>query len=116
MAKRKVIRKTNNPFTYNPHYYSWGGDFKAALGGLGSFDLKGTFSGANVANMLKGGLASGLGSAVGKIGGNLIGGGLESGAGSAISNIGGTIGTPFEGKREFLDVKGFNSKPGEDTI
>ena len=28
-------------------------------------------------------------------------------------NIGGTIGTPFEGKREFLDVKGFNSKPGE---
>ena len=92
MAKRKVIRKTNNPFTYNPHYYSWGGDFKAALGGLGSFDLKGTFSGANVANMLKGGLASGLGSAVGKIGGNLIGGGLESGAGSAISNIGGTIG------------------------
>ena len=92
MAKRKVIRKTNNPFTYNPHYYTWGGDFKKALGDLGSFDLKGTFSGANVANMLKGGVASGLGSAVGKIGGGLIGGGLKSGAGSAISNIGGAVG------------------------
>ena len=30
MAKRKVIRKSNHPFTYNPHYYSWGGDFKNA--------------------------------------------------------------------------------------
>ncbi len=28
-------------------------------------------------------------------------------------NIGGTIGTPYEGKREVQDVKGFNSKPGE---
>lgn len=28
-------------------------------------------------------------------------------------NIGGTIGTPFEGTREFLDVKGFNSEPGK---
>ena len=28
-------------------------------------------------------------------------------------NIGGTIGTPFEGTKEFLDVKGFTSKPGE---
>ena len=28
-------------------------------------------------------------------------------------NIGGTIGTPYEGKRELLDVKGFNSEPGE---
>lgn len=27
-------------------------------------------------------------------------------------NIGGTLGTPFEGKREVLDVKGFNSEPG----
>lgn len=27
-------------------------------------------------------------------------------------NIGGTIGTPYEGTREFLDVKGFNSAPG----
>lgn len=92
MAKRKVIRKSNRPFTYNPHYYAWGGDFKNALGGTKPFDLKGTFSGANVANMLKGGLASGIGSAVGNIAGGAIGGGLESGAGSAISNIGGTIG------------------------
>ena len=42
--------------------------------------------------MLKGGLASGIGSAVGNIAGGAISGGLESGAGSAISNIGGTIG------------------------
>ena len=92
MAKRKIIRKSNRPFTYNPHYYSWGGDFKNALGGTKPFDLKGTFSGGNVAGMLKGGLASGIGSAVGNIAGGAIGGGLESGAGSAISNIGGTIG------------------------
>ena len=93
MAKRKVIRKSNRPFTYNPHYYAWGGDFKAAMGGTGAFDLKSTFSGGNVAGMLKGGLASGIGSAVGNIAGGAIGGGLESGAGSAISNIGGTIGS-----------------------
>ena len=92
MAKRKVIRKSNRPFIYNPHYYSWGGDFKKALGGIKPFDLKGTFSGSNVAGMLKGGLASGIGSAVGNIAGGAISGGLESGAGSAISNIGGTIG------------------------
>lgn len=92
MAKRKVIRKSNRSFTYNPHYYSWGGDFKNALGGTKPFDLKGTFSGANVANMLKGGAASAIGSAVGNIAGGAISGGLESGAGSAISNIGGTIG------------------------
>lgn len=93
MAKRKVIRKSNRPFTYNPHYYAWGGDFKNALGGTKPFDLKGTFSGGNVAGMLKGGLASGIGSAVGNIAGGAISGGLESGAGSAISNIGGTIGS-----------------------
>lgn len=93
MAKRKVIRKSNRPFTYNPHYYAWGGDFRNALGGTEPFDLKGTFSGGNVAGMLKGGLASGIGSAVGNIAGGAIGGGLESGAGSAISNIGGTIGS-----------------------
>ena len=92
MDKRKVIRKSNRPFIYNPHYYSWGGDFKNALGGTKPFDLKDTFSGGNVAGMLKGGLASGIGSAVGNIAGDAIGGGLESGAGSAISNIGGTIG------------------------
>lgn len=93
MAKRKVIRKSNRSFTYNPHYYAWGGDFKAAMGGTGAFDLKSTFSGGNVAGMLKGGLAGGIGSAVGNIAGGAIGGGLESGAGSAISNIGGTIGS-----------------------
>lgn len=93
MAKRKVIRKSNRPFTYNPHYYAWGGDFKNASGGTKPFDLKGTFSGGNVAGMLKGGLASGIGSAVGNIAGGAISGGLESGAGSAISNIGGTIGS-----------------------
>lgn len=93
MAKRKVIRKSNRPFTYNPHYYAWGGDFKAAMGGTGAFDLKSTFSGGNIAEMLKGGLASGIGSAVGNIASGAIGGGLESGAGSAISNIGGTIGS-----------------------
>ena len=92
MAKRKVIRKSNRPFIYNPHYYSWGGDFKKALGGIKPFDLKGAFSGSNVAGMLKEGLASGIGSAVGNIAGGAISGGLESGAGSAISNIGGTIG------------------------
>ena len=92
MAKRKVIRKSNRPFIYNPHYYSWGGDFKNALGGIKPFDLKGTFSGGNVAGMLKGGLAGGIGSAVGNIAGSAISGGLKSGAGSAISNIGNTIG------------------------
>lgn len=89
MAKRKVIRRSNRPFTYNPHYYNWGGDFKKALSE--SFDLKDTFSGSNVADMLKAG-ASGIGSAVGNIAGGAISGGLKSGAGSAISNIGGTIG------------------------
>ena len=93
MAKRKVIRKSDRPFTYNPHYYAWGGDFKAAMGGTGAFDLKSTFSGGNVAGMLKGGLAGGIGSAAGNIAGGAVGGGFESGAGSAISNIGGTIGS-----------------------
>ena len=92
MAKRKVIRNTNRPFTYNPHYYSWGGDLLESLNFKDAFNLKDTFSGANVGNMLKGGISGAAGSLVGKIGGNLIGGGLESGAGSAISNIGGTIG------------------------
>lgn len=92
MAKRKVIRNTNRPFTYNSHYYSWGGDLLDSLNFKDAFNLKDTFSGANVGNMLKGGISGAAGSLVGKIGGNLIGGGLESGAGSAISNIGGTIG------------------------
>lgn len=92
MAKRKIMRRSNRPFTYNPHYYSWGGDFKAAMGGTGAFDLKSIFSGGNIAGMLKGGLAGGLGSAVGNIAGGAIGGGLKSGAGSAISNVGGALG------------------------
>nr|UVN09330.1 MAG: hypothetical protein [Bacteriophage sp.] len=93
MAKRKIIRKSNRPFTSSTsNYYNWSEDFKNALGGIKAFDLKGTFSGSNVAGMLKGGLASGIGSAVGNIAGGAISGGLESGAGSAISNIGGTIG------------------------
>ena len=92
MAKRKIMRRSNRPFTYNPHYYSWGGDFKAAMGGTGAFDLKSTFSGGNVAGMLKGGLAGGLGSAVGNIAGSAIGGGFKSGVGSAISNVGGALG------------------------
>lgn len=93
MAKRKIIRKFNRPLTFNaPNYYDWGGDFKNALRGTKAFDLKGTFSGGNVAGMLKGGLASGIGSTIGNIAGGAISGGLESGAGSAISNIGGTIG------------------------
>ena len=92
MTKRKVIKESNRLFTYNPNYYNWGGDFKEALKGLGPFDLKSTFSGTNVANMLKGGLANSLGSTLGNIGGNLISGGLESSAGNAFSNIGGTVG------------------------
>lgn len=86
MAKRKIIRKSNRPFTYNPHYYALGGDFMKSL------NLKDTFSGSNVGNMLKGGISGAAGSAVGKLAGDAISGGLKSGAGSAISNIGGTIG------------------------
>lgn len=92
MAKRKVIRKSNRPFTYNPHYYSWGGDLLKALNLKDAFNLKDTFSGDNVGNMLKKGISGAAGNLVGKIGGNLIGGELESGAGSAIGNIGGVIG------------------------
>ena len=89
MSKRKNIKYSNIPFTYGPNYYSWGGDFKNALN-LGS--IKDTFSGANMASMLKNGLASGLGSAIGNIGGGLISGGLQSGAGNAIGSVGNTIG------------------------
>lgn len=92
MAKRKVIRKSNRPLTINsPKYYSWGGDLLKSLNLKGTFNLKDTFSGENVGNMIKGGLPL-AGSTVGKIGGGLIGGDLKSGAGSAISNIGSTLG------------------------
>ena len=89
MVKRKVIRKSNRPLTYNANYYNWGGDF---MKNLGNFNFKDTFSGTNVGNMLKGGLASGLGSAIGGAANNIISGGLESGAGGAVSNIGSTVG------------------------
>lgn len=92
MAKRKVIRKSNRPFTYNPHYYSWGGDFIKSLNLKDTFNFKNTFSGSNVGNMLTKGISGAAGSAVGNIAGSAISGGLKSGAGSAISNIGGTIG------------------------
>lgn len=92
MAKRKIIRKSNRPFTYNPHYHAWGGDFMKSLNLKDTFNFKDTFSGSNVGNMLKGGISGAAGSAVGKLAGGAISGGLESGAGSAISNIGGTIG------------------------
>ena len=52
MAKRKVIRKSNRPFIYNPHYYSWGGEFLKALNlKKGAFNFKNTFSGSNVGNI-----------------------------------------------------------------
>lgn len=92
MAKRKIIRKSNRPFTYNPYYYAWGGDFMKSLDLKDTFNFKDTFSGSNVGNMLKGGISGAAGSAVGKLAGGAISGGLRSGAGSAISNIGGTIG------------------------
>lgn len=92
MAKRKVIRKSNRPFTYNPHYYSWGGDFIKSLNLKDTFNFKDIFSGSNVGNMLEKGISGAAGSAVGNIAGSAISGGLKSGAGSAISNIGGTIG------------------------
>lgn len=80
MTKRKVIRKSNKIFTYNPHYYPWGGDFKN------------TFSEENIAKML-GSLGPKLGSAIGNTVGGAIDGGLESTAGSAISGIGNTVGS-----------------------
>lgn len=92
MAKRKVIRKSNRPFTYNPHYYSWGGDFIKSLNLKDTFNFKDIFSGSNVGNMLTKGISGAAGGAVGNIAGSAISGGLKSGAGSAISNIGGTIG------------------------
>lgn len=92
MAKRKVIRKSNRPFTYNPHYYSWGGDFIKSLNLKDTFNFKDIFSGSNVGNMLEKGISGAAGGAVGNIAGSAISGGLKSGAGSAISNIGDTIG------------------------
>ena len=74
---------------YNRHLFDDGG-FTGNL-----FNFKNAFSKGNLMAGLKGGagaLASGIGGAVGNIGGSLIGGGLQSGAGSAISGIGSTIG------------------------
>ena len=92
MAKRKIIRKSNKPFTYNPDYYAWGGDFKNALGRAKLSGLKDIFSGGNVAEMLKGGLASGIGNTAGNIAGGAISGGVESGIGNSINKTGSTIG------------------------
>ena len=62
MAKRKVIRKSNRPFTYNPHYYSWGGDFIKSLNLKDTFNFKDIFSGSNVGNMLTKGISGAAGS------------------------------------------------------
>ena len=93
MTKRKVIRRSNKPFTYNPHYYSWGGDFMKAIGGKDTLSLKKTFSGANVGKMFKSGLASAAGNMVGSGANKLLSNGLESGAGSAINKVGSTLGS-----------------------
>lgn len=74
---------------YNRHLFDNGGFTGNPL------SFKDAFSKGNLMAGLKGGagaLASGIGGAVGNIGGSLIGGGLQSGAGSAISGIGSTIG------------------------
>ena len=76
MTKRKVIRRSNKPFTYNPHYYSWGGDFMKAIGGKDTLSLKKTFSGANVGKMFKSGLASAAGNMVGSGANKLLSNGL----------------------------------------
>lgn len=75
---------------YNRHLFDNGGFTGNPL------NFKNAFSGKNLMagliNGAAGALASGIGSAVGNIGGSLIGGGLQSGAGSTISGIGSTIG------------------------
>lgn len=89
MAKRKVIKSRAN-------IYWDGGKFLNSLGG-NPVDGKlttGLFKGMSTGT---GNLISGIGSAVGKIGGGLIAGGLESGAGNAISSIGSTIGSIIPG-------------------
>lgn len=92
MAKRKSIKKSNKLFTYNSHYYVWGGDSNGTEE-INPFDLKGTFSRNNISKMLQ----DNLGNTIGTLGGNLISGGLNSKVGNTIgtigSNIGGAIGT-----------------------
>lgn len=94
MANKKIIRKSNRPFTYNPHYYSWGGDFLNTLKGEkgDGLSLKKTFSGANVGKMLKSGLATAAGNMIGSGASKLFSNGLESGAGNAINKVGSTLG------------------------
>lgn len=87
MAKRKVIRKSNKLFTIKyPNHYDWGGDLKNAF--KSSLNLKDTFNGNNMVNII-GGLANGLGGTAG----SLIGGGLESGAGNTIGKVGSAVGS-----------------------
>lgn len=70
MTKRKIIRKSNRPFSINsPRYYSWGGDFMSTLGS--------SFNGANAAKMLQGGIVG--------IGARLLGGAVNSLFGSSLN-------------------------------
>lgn len=90
MAKRKVIRSRAN-------LYWDGGKFFNNF--IGNPDDKGKITTGLFKGMsgTMGNFMSGVGSAVGKIGGGLIAGDLESGAGNAIGSIGSTIGSVIPG-------------------
>ena len=93
MAKRKVIRSRAN-------VYSLGSKLdKAFQGFIGNPNDKGDITTGLFKDMSgsTGNIISGVGSAVGKIGGGAIAGGLESGAGNAISSIGSTVGSIIPG-------------------
>lgn len=93
MAKRKVIRSRAN-------VYSLGSKLdKAFQGFIGNPNDKGDITTGLFKGMSgsTGNIISGVGSAVGKIGGGAIAGGLESGAGNAISSIGSTVGSIIPG-------------------
>ena len=93
MAKRKVIRSRAN-------VYSLGSKLdKAFQGFIGNPNDRGDITTGLFKGMSgsTGNIISGVGSAVGKIGGGAIAGGLESGAGNAISSIGSTVGSIIPG-------------------
>ena len=93
MAKRKVIRSRAN-------VYSLGSKLdKAFQSFIGNPNDKGDITTGLFEGMSgsTGNIISGVGSAVGKIGGGAIAGGLESGAGNAISSIGSTVGSIIPG-------------------